>query len=114
MPGYPSPLCLLRWVNFNPAEIDSQQLFTLDRKKSVRYSCAMNFQTLLIELVELGYTQTAIAKICACSIPTIHDLISGKSQMPSYRLGSCIIELNTDAKRKAKRTAKRQARKLAA
>jgi len=74
----------------------------------------MNFQTLLTELVEMGYTQTAIAKVCGCSIPTINMLLSGASQMPSYRLGSCIIELNTDAKRKAKRTAKRLARKVAA
>lgn len=74
----------------------------------------MNFKSLLTELVDMGHTQTSIAKVCGCSIPAIHDLISGKSHMPSYRLGSCIIELHAEAKRKAKRQADRKARKEAA
>ena len=74
----------------------------------------MNFKALLTELVDMGYTQTAIAKVCGCSIPAINDLISGKTIMPSYGLGSCIIELHAEAKRKAKREANRAARKESA
>jgi len=73
----------------------------------------MNFQALLTDLKALGYTQTAIAKRCGCSIPAINDLISGKSHMPSYRLGSNIIELHSEAQKKAKRQAERATREKA-
>ena len=70
----------------------------------------MNFQTLLIDLQQMGYSQTKIAQAVGCSIPAINDLISGNSRMPSYRLGSAIVEMHKAAKRKAKRKAARAAK----
>lgn len=64
----------------------------------------MNFQTLLRQLTgELDYTQTAIAEHCGCGKATIHDLLSGKTEMPSFELGYKLTELHKAASAKARR-----------
>lgn len=71
----------------------------------------MNFQTLLQQLTgELDYTQTAIAEHCGCGKATIHDLLSGKTEMPSFELGYKLTELHkkavaADRRKKAKEQA---------
>lgn len=56
----------------------------------------MTIQEMLNELVELGYSQRAIAEECRCTQPNIHRAMKGAE--PRYGLGKAIEALHRKAK----------------
>ena len=69
----------------------------------------MNFQTAIIELTELGYTQTAIAAECGCAKSTITEIKQGVITRPSFDLGYKLAEMHKKAVAAARRKAARSA-----
>lgn len=57
----------------------------------------MNFKDLLHQLKQLGYTQTAVAQAVGSPISTINDLANGKTETPSFDLGTALVALHAKA-----------------
>lgn len=62
----------------------------------------MNWQDLIGELSQLGYSQPQIAEKCGCGQATVSDLARGITANPSFKIGKGLTDLLKRARREAK------------
>lgn len=61
----------------------------------------MDWQLLISDLTNRGWTQVQIADACDCKQSTVSDIATGATKNPSFKLGQALIALHK-SKRKTK------------
>lgn len=61
----------------------------------------MNWQKLIGDLIESGMTQAQIAESAKCTQAFISDLYRGKKKSCDYEIGSALVRLEDNLKKKA-------------
>lgn len=63
----------------------------------------MNFQTIIQDMQDAGYTQKQIAKLCGCSQASVSDLLTGAVKDPRYSTGATLLLVHKQALRKLRK-----------
>lgn len=60
----------------------------------------MNWKNLIADLIASGLTQMQIAEKAGCKQASISDLSTGKTNQPSYAIGSALVAMHKRAMRR--------------